>query len=897
MEIRLLGPLTAGERGRPLELGGARQQVVLAALALRANEAVSLGYLMQAVWDEAPRSAESNLRTYVQRLRKLLGGPRLCTRSPGYVLVAGPGEVDVARFEELATQGEAARDRGDLAEAIRLFGAALDLWRGRPLEGLSPGPELRATIAWLEERRRTVVEAQVAAQLETGDYHGALLRLRPILAEYPLREGLWGQLMRALHGAGRRAEALEAYQEIRQLLRDELGVEPGPGLRRVQQSVLEAGSSWRDLPMDIATFTGREPELRMLHKLAEATDGTAATVVTIEGMSGVGKTRLAVRAAHQIVASGLFGEVQLYADLQGFTADHPPVAPGAVLESLLRKLGVAGERIPGSLGERASLFRDRLAGKSVLLVLDNAVDEQQVRALLPGSSHALVLITSRRSLAGLDGSVSLPLDVFTAEEAVTLIGKVIGRQRLDRAAAQHLAEQCGRLPIAVALAAKRLQTRPAWAVADFAQRLASGQLSQLALGDRAVTAAFDLSYRALSESQQRLFRLLSVNPGEDVTRYSAAALAGISSGVAESGLEDLLDEHLLQQTQPGRYRLHALLRTYAAAQAEPDGAALERLLTWWLGAARVAAQAVDPHRPVLLDAVDSVGEIPGFADRGEAMQWFEQERGNLVSAVQAAARQGFDVIALQLPRAMFAFLHLRSYRDDWVATHRIALAAAQRLGNRRAEGDALSKLGVVYSDIPCYADAFAAYRQALVIQEEIGDHGGQAWTLNNLGVGHAERGEYDEALPVLRQALELFCAVGDQRGEGYALNNLGDTYRGCGLFAEAAGHLERALELQRAIGDRIGERYTRYSLGALCFDRSRYPEAREHYEVALEINRTLADDWGIAQAQAGLGRVLHGAGDLVGARTCWQAALPVLERLGGPKAAEIRARLAETEGA
>ncbi len=601
MEFRLLGAPEVRRDGRMVPLGGLRRQAVLVTLALRANQSVTVDQLTEAVWTDAPVSPASNLRTYIMELRRSLRScgeedSRLVTSSSGYSLATRPGEVDVDVFEAEASLGAQVLKQRDLDVAIACFERALGMWRGEPLAGLEAGHLLRAEAMRLNERRLAVAEQCVQARLELGDYSAAIGELRQLIGQHPFREGLWASLMLALHRSGQRAEALNCYREARRLLVAELGVEPGADLQQVHRAVLIdldlrvapdprpaqrelRISARRQLPMDIADFTGRAGELRRLHEFAQAVSadgrgaGTAVGVCTIEGMAGVGKTRLAVRAAHEITRSGLFDEIQLYADLRGFDPGRAPTPPQTVLETFLQLLGVPGTVIPRELDAQAGYYRDRLRGRSALLLLDNAASEDQVRPLLPGGPGALVMITSRRSLAGLDGAQPLELGVFSQADAVGLLTGLVGAERVvaEPAMASRIAALCGHLPMAIALAGRRLRCRPAWSLADLAARLESDQrLNHLAAGGMTIRMVFDLSYRALSPDQRRLFRLLALEPDEVVTPECAAALVGTSPEQAEWLLETLLDERLLQQASLGRYRFHDLLRCYARERAEAE---------------------------------------------------------------------------------------------------------------------------------------------------------------------------------------------------------------------------------------------------------------------------------------------------------------------------------------
>ncbi|TDD75662.1 hypothetical protein E1293_28205 [Actinomadura darangshiensis] len=621
MEFRVLGPLEVVASGRQLHMGSPRQQAVLTALLLEANRVVPVNRLIDAVWwGNPPSSATANVRGYIAGLRRVLrrtGRPaeRLVTRAPGYQLRVQPGELDLFRFEELFARGEAALLAGRGRQAAQDFEAALRLWRGRPLEAMPLGGALQAEVERLEEHRLLLMERYADTCLLLGRSDTLVPDLRRLAARHPLREGLWERLMLVLYRMGRPADALEAYAQVRARLADELGIDPGVRLRRLAQQILNADPGLdgtfpdapapdahgppavlaqggtepeppgadvlRHLPMDIAEFTGRDAELRRLGELADsAHGGTAPIAVVIEGMAGAGKTRLAVRAAHRFARRDRFGEIQLFADLHATDPRRGPADPADVLETFLRLLRVPAARVPHGTEGRAALFRARLHGRRALLVLDDVADEEQVRPLLPGDPSCLAVLTSRRRLAGLDGVHRLDLDVLGPPESVQLLRRVVGADRADDdpGAAARIAARCGGLPLAVTLAARRLQTRPAWSLAGLADRLDDDRrlLAELSLRDRSVSATFAPSYLALPDEQRRLFRLLGLHPGTAFTPASAAALAGVPVADAEKALEVLLDEHLLASAPEDRYRFHPLLRAYARQVADAEEPPAER---------------------------------------------------------------------------------------------------------------------------------------------------------------------------------------------------------------------------------------------------------------------------------------------------------------------------------
>lgn len=896
--FRLLGALEVGEVER---LGGPRQRAVLAALLLRANDTASIGYLTRAAWDDPPMAPESNLRTYVAGLRKILRDERadLVTRNGGYSLVLDPDELDVTRFEYLAGEGGRALQDEDFATADKHFRQALELWRGEPLEGQTIGAALQAEVGRLQDRRFAVIEQHCQANLELGNHASLVGELQGLVEEHPLREELSAQLMLALSRSSRRAEALDVFRQTRERLVRELGIEPGPRLQSVQREVLSSqrtaapalpSARNRRLPMDITDFTGRRDELSRLRRLVDEAVSGPVTVCVIEGMAGVGKTRLAIHAAHHL---GSYEDIQLWADLRGFDSAQPPAEPNAVLGAFLHALGVPAEQLPHDLDERAALYRERLAGARSLILLDNAVSEEQVRPLLPGGPDSLVMVTTRCSLAGLDGAVMIGLDVFSEREAVELMARIVGPQRIaaEPDSAARIARLCGLLPLAVTLASRRLRARRSWRLSDLADRLEGDRLDQLELGDRGVRAVFELSYQALADDQRRLFRLLGLHPGDDFTAESAAALCGLTPASAESMLDALLDFYLLEQITPGRYHFHDLVRDFARDCLQADespavqAASVRRLLESYIALADAADRALQPsrHRVVL----DVIGNYRHF-DQDQAMRWFEAENDNLVRAVQVAADHGCHQQAWQLPSFLLSWFYRRRLWSDWISTYTVGLASARRLADRTGEARMLNGIGVAHSDLEQYEEAIACHQQALVIERAAGDRSGQAWNLNNLGVALGDVGRFDEAVDCFQQALELHQ---DSHGKGLALSNLGDAYRALGRLDQALDQLRQALRLQRTSGDRAAQRYTRSCLGDVYVALGKPARAIEHYRQALVISRETGDRW---QAAIVLARLADALGEGDQADACRQEAGMILAELrGGPKTQKLREQLGD----
>ncbi|MFI9379732.1 AfsR/SARP family transcriptional regulator [Kutzneria sp. NPDC052558] len=913
--------------GEPVATGGRRQRAVLAALLFHANSVASVDYLAASVWERPQAASKSNIRTYVSQLRRTFrdcGEPdsRLVTGSGGYLLTVRPSELDLQVFRDLAGQGELALQHRDFAAAATHLGHALDLWSGQPLAGEPLAPGLRAKVVGVMELRLTAVEQHARARIELGQPQSVIGDLRALLAENPLREELWAQLMLALYRCDRQAEALDAFTRARQHLVEELGIEPGPRLRLLQREILSGGAgadrmptgpvgsdaagAWRQLPMDITEFTGRHTELSTLRALIADDDrGVPSTVVisAIEGMAGVGKTRLAVHFAHEMISAGRCDEIQLWTDLRGFDPEHPPADPASVLENFLRLLGVPGHQIPPGLESRAALYRDRLIGKRALILLDNAAREEQVRPLLPGAAGSVVLITSRRRLTALDGAHVLPLDVLPGGQAIALLARISddGRIAAEPEAAATVVELCGRLPIAVSLAARRLRSRPLWTVRQLADRLARDEhtLDSLSPHTHGLQTIFDLSYRAVPAQQRRLFRLLGLHIGADFTAESAAALSGTRPEHAERLLEALLDEHLLRQVVAGRYCFHDLIRPYARDRVQAEETtvereqAVQRLLAWYLHTAESARGVLDPHRVRIIDLhplpADCV--VSAFRDHDDGLAWFEAERVNLVAAVRAAARWGLPAVAWQLPWVLLSFFYRRSHWHDWIATYRIALEATRSLGKLREEGVIWRGLGVAHSDIREFDIAIDCHRRAQTILEETGDRHGQAWNLNNLGVAFVDLDRLPAAADCFGRALPMFRETGDRQGVGICLNNLGDTHRRLGAPAVAIGHLQEALAVQRDIDDQAGMQFTLTSLGDVHRDVGQYEIALRHYRDALSTSERIADRRAVARTLANLAQTYDLTGDADRAVEHRRRALAIFTELGDTQADDIRVLL------
>lgn len=960
LRFELLGPIRAWRGDRQLDLGSPRRCAVAAVLLLHANQLVSRERLIWAVWGEpAPAYAVNQLQKYVSGLRQVLDPgrrPRALSETlqwsdGGYALSVGPHGLDLEAFQGLVARGRTARAEGGLEEAADHLQEALKLWRGPVLANVS-SLYLDGERDRLAEWRATVLEERIEADLELGRHADVAAELAGLVAEFPLRERLRARLMLALYRCGRQAEALATYDGTRRILRDDLGVDPGPEIQKLHARILRSDPSLsqysrpaqelrrpgpprvsppepksvpglHQLPMDIAEFVGREAELQQLHRslsgLGTPSGGgdRAVSLAVIEGMAGVGKTRLAVHAAHRFVAAGLFGDMQLWADLKGFSPSSPPADPADVLEDFLRLLGVPGSQIPAGAEARAALYRDRLTGKRALVVLDDAVDEDHVRLMLPGTSSCALLITSRRMLAGLDGAHTIRLGTFSPEEALSLVARVSGRPDDEPGsdAARRLVELSGRLPLAVALAARRLRSRPAWKVGQLAGRLAADKerLQQFTIGTRAVETAFELSCRSLPGELRRAFRLLALHPGDDFTPSSAAALLGVGCVEAERQLESLLDEHLLQQHTFGRYRYHDLLRLYAAGLArteddEPERrAAVRRLVDWYCLAAESARHTLEPWRPLPeggrragsgAECVggEHTGPPVSLPDSASALDWLEQEHANLLAVSREAAAAAWHHATWRLATAAHAFLAQHSYGTDSLEGLRLGLEAARRMSDSVRQAQIMRDLGGMYDGLGRHEESAVQHHAALALSEEQGDVLGAAEALTGLGrtsyaLGHypqsaeqhrralglfkkiADRhgqarsrgglgmanwfipGRYRESAQEHRWATALFEATGDTRGQAHEASNLGLAHWVFGNYTQCARHHGRALALFKQSGDLRGQAIARHGLGLAAWHLGRPDSALDHHLYALGVFRELSDRRGEAISLHRLGYV------------------------------------------
>jgi DNA-binding SARP family transcriptional activator len=938
VRLRVLGPLWAWRDGTPVELGAARQRAMLGLLALQPNTVLHRDRIVEALWDGVPpASAVKMVQAYVGQLRQRLDpgrAPRdreglLVSAGTAYRLRADAGQLDLIAFGQLADRAQTARRSADLASACEAYAEALSLWQGEPLADvdlLSGHPALIG----LARRHAAVVSEFAETLIGAGLHDRALPHLQALAERDPLDERAHAWLMIALAGTGQQAASLAVYDELLRRLDEQLGVRPGAVLTQAHARVLRqdvpavrlglflsagaaAAGPPQQLPRDSGAFVGRELEYGKLAALAEQT-ADAALICVIDGTAGVGKTALAMHAGRRLAP--LFPHGQLHADLRGFGPNQPPMPPAEALTGFLHALGIDPSAVPMNVGEQAALYRSLLAERRMLIVLDNAADAAQVRPLLPGAPGSLVLVTSRSRLSGLtarDGATRITLRPLASAEAISLLGKILGHERVraDQRAAADIAAWCGQLPLALRVAADRAASRPRMALADLASQLADAhaRLDVLDIGEEDVTevrAVFSWSFKALAPEAARMFRLLGLHNGPDISVPAAAALAAADETEAGRLLELLAAAHLIEETLPARYRLHDLLHVYAAEQVRADesaksrGSALRRILVWYLHTADRADELLVPGRRHAPTGPAPPGCEPlAWSGYEQALSWCEAEQANLAAAVRLAAETGHDDVAWKLPVALRGFLDLRRPWAVWLACASVGVAAARHAGDRSGQAWALDCLGHAFSGLGRLENALTCYLEAQSIRHEIGDQWGEsANSMTNLGCTYLDLRKLDLALDCFHRVLATSRAAGNRYVECLALINLGETYSRLELLDDALACSLRALAATREIGYLQAEGTVLSHLAATYRAMSQPDRARRCYQQALAIRRQAGDRHGEVETLRDLGDLSDSASHINAALQFWRQGLAIAEDLGDrPAAAALRGRLERVNAA
>ncbi|WP_198667314.1 AfsR/SARP family transcriptional regulator [Glycomyces dulcitolivorans] len=916
IEFRVLGPVEILRDGQRLGPTTPQQRCVLAVLLLDLGHVVSIGRLVSALWAaDPPASARNSLRVYVTKLRKLLAADPeigLVTVGDGWRLDCDPARVDLYRFRALVEQAR----NGAGAEAGPRLREALALWQGPSLADASGDALTGALVEGLEDERLAAVEDRIAWDLESGAGQAVAPELSVLVAEHPLRERLTQLLMSALHASGRTAEGLAAFHRTRRRLVEELGIEPSAVLRAEHQRLLAAsgdagaavvaGPLPQQLPGDVSVFAGRADQLSRLDGLLEdAEREDRMLIAAVAGIPGSGKTTLAVHWAHRV--KDRFPDGQLYLNLRGFEATGEAVAPGDALARFLEALGVATARIPAETDARSALYRSVLARRRVLIVLDNARDEAQVRPLLPGSTGCAVVVTGRTELAGLAarrGAHLLALDVFDRAEARDLLVGRLGPARVaeEPEAVARIIDRCAGLALSLTMVAARAGARADFSLSSLAAELDSGEvvLDAFASADASVDlrTVFSWSYLQLSPEAARLFRLLGLHRGPDAGLGAVASLAGIGAPAAGRLLRELCRMRLVAEHAPGRFDLHDLLAAYAAELGEAldapsvRRAALGRLLDHCLHTAHAAADLVAPHRsPIPIGDPDPGAQIAAFGDDAAATAWFAAERHVLTGAVAAAFEAGFDDHVWQLAQCLATYLRREGMGADWLATQRLARSAADRLGQTRAQavtGYGLAAAQIRYGDPQ---DAEANLLAALRYFEELGDLDWQGNTFAMLCLGSEAVGDYAAALAYAVEGLERHRRAGYLPGQARALNNVGHCRARLGDFDRALRDCREALELLVGLDDPVGEGNALDSLGFIHSRLGEFDLAIECYRRSFASLHLRGERYLAAVTLHRLGDAHVAVGDRGAALEVWKRALGMFEALRHPDASRVRAKL------
>ncbi|MFF5203900.1 BTAD domain-containing putative transcriptional regulator [Micromonospora parva] len=973
MEIQLLGGLSVRLLADKLHLGTPKQQAVFAMLAVQPRQLVTLGDLVDELWPESPpRSAVANVRTYAANLRRTFeafesGRGVIVRQQSGYRLAVGPESVDMCLFETERVAGREALMAGRLDQALELLGRAVGRWHGSMLAGIPLGPVLTAHAATAEEERLLAMELLADVQLRSGRDDLAIPLLRDIIVRYPLREPAYVLLIRALYERGDHAGAVATYGEVRARLAEELGIIPGAELQALHRTILTVAASLSKasaavrptglsaptasnvpapaavvasaepprprpvdhLPRAVTDFVGREDVVSGLLAETRRVEERVPAVHIIDGMAGSGKTTLAVHLARQL--SARYPDAALFIDLCGH-GEKKPVEPAAALVTLLRQLGVPANGVPVDLNARVELWRQELAQRRSVIVLDNAANSDQIVPLLPTEPTAVVLVTSRRRLSHPDVGPSQTLPVLSPQESVDLLGLSVGHDRVEAepAAAADVVRLCGHLPLAIRLAGARLAHRRGWRLAEMAEQMAGDPLvlHHLAQEASTVTGAFAASYEPLPDSTKRVFRFLGLYPGNRFSTAAVAALTGLTIAEAHQALDDLVDSNLVEDLDSARYRLHDLMRQYSAELCSRTDSASDRrlglaqLLDFTLDAALTAAETLEPgvmkfgvpHRPYgRPELVAAIGE--------PTADWLEAERTDLVTMVLSALDSGFYEYSWRLARALWRFCYIRGYFEDILLTHRHALTAAEATGDIYAmalmnnylasgyvrTGDIRQSLDYLTRAVALSTEsgdvlATARYRANLAavywwggnltesvtvgfecLRDYKGYGAGRApMVLPNLGMALMMLGRYEEALRLHR----LHLAWARTNSEDFhllnALSHIGGVRVRMGELPQAIRILMASLALRDRTGHRYAEAEVRNDLGIAYRGLGRLVEAQQQHEAARQLSITSGERHVEAAALNELGRTLLAQGRGGEAVEMHQAALRLATRISHP---------------
>jgi DNA-binding SARP family transcriptional activator/tetratricopeptide (TPR) repeat protein len=890
--FRILGPLDVSTiaADQP-DIPPGRHQTVLAALLLEANRVVRVDQLIDTIWyDDPPVTARAQVQICVSGLRSYLGRldttAVIVTRPPGYLLTVPKAQLDAHLFTDLVASSDAFARAGQPAEASAAIRRAIELWRGPSLSGTT-SRVLQTKAAQWDEKRLNAIETYAELELSLGRHHQLIDEIRGLVDENPLREHLRGQLMLALYRSGRQADALRTYRDGREVIVDQLGIEPSAELRALEHAILrgdeqllpsplaapaptaaETATVPRELPLDIVDFTGRTDLITRVGDRLLATGPRETPVIVLTGKPGVGKSSLAIRTAHRLVQTR-YPDGQLFADLGGTRTE--PVTSADILGRFLRALGVPGPAIPDSVDDRATMYRGLLGHRHMLVVLDDAANEAQVRPLLPGGDSCGVIVTSRTRLTGLAGAAVIEVDVMDEEQSLHLLREIIGEERVagEPAAASALIRLVGGLPLALRVVAARLAARPHWSLAWMRERLADERrrLDELTHGELMVRASLAMSYDGLDPGARRLLRMLSGLDTSSFPVWVAAAMLDVDQFEASDLLELLVDVQMLEIAAldlngSPRYKFHDIIRLFAREQWElhdsPESrrADVRRVAGGWLAMAREAHRLIYGGEFTVVRGAE-VGWMPpaSYADQVlvDPLRWLEAERANLCAAVGQSAAAGLDELSWDLAVALVTLFESRCYYEDWERTHSQALVATRAAGNHRGVAALTCSLASLHLSRGRLDAAEELIVPALTTFDELGDARGRALARRNLALLHQMRGDRQLAVVHYDGALADFAASEDPIGQAHVLSQIAQIELDAGDETAAGAHLNEALAICAGIGSRRVEVQVRYRLSSLLLVQGRYVEASEVLTALLGVVRAGRD-------VEGEGRILHRLG-------------------------------------